>query len=125
LTTAKDLALEAVSAALTKNAYQPVLLNVNGLSSYADFILIFSGRSTRQVEAITETIQQELKARGHEPLGREGARGGQWMLLDYTDVVIHVFHHPMREFYDLEGLWSEATRVELDVPPELRVVHMA
>lgn len=125
MTGAKDLALEAVTAAFTKNAYQPVLLDVAALSSYTDFILILSGRSTRQVEAISEVIQRELKQRGHDPLGIEGERGGQWMLLDYADVVIHVFYHPMREFYDLEGLWSDALRVELDVPPELRVVQLA
>lgn len=114
-----------MAAAFTKNAYQPVLLDVTGLSSYADFILILSGRSVRQVEAVAEAIQQELKQRGHDPLGVEGERGGQWTLLDYNDVVIHVFHHPIREHYDLEGFWSDAPRVALEVPPELRVVHLA
>ena len=125
LTASRDLALEAVAAAFTKNAYQPVLLDVTELSSYADFILILSGRSVRQVEAVAEAIQQELKQRGHDPLGVEGERGGQWTLLDYNDVVIHVFHHPIREHYDLEGFWSDAPWVELEVPPELRVVHLA
>lgn len=117
--------MSAVEASYTKNAYQPVLLDVAEMSSYTDYILVLSGRSIRQVEAISEGIQHELKAQGHDPLGVEGRRGDQWILLDYTDVVIHVFHHPVREFYDLEGFWSEAARVELDVPPELRVVHLA
>jgi ribosome-associated protein len=124
-TESKTLALEAVAAAFTKNAYAPVLLDVAAVSSYTDLILVVSGRSTRQVEAIAEAIQQGLKEQGHDPLGVEGERGGQWYLLDYADVVIHVFFHPMREHYDLEGLWSEAARIELDVPPELRVVPMA
>lgn len=125
LTASRTLALEAVDAALTKNAYQPVLLDVAETSSYTDFILVLSARSVRQVEAIGEAIQHELKARGHDPIGVEGGRGGQWTLIDYADVVIHIFNHPVREFYDLEGLWSEAPRVELDVPPELRHVQLA
>lgn len=121
----RELALEAVDAAFTKNAYQPVLLDVSGLTSYTDFILILSGRSTRQVEAISQAIQHELKQRGIDPLGIEGERGGQWMLLDYNEVIIHVFDHPLREFYDLEGFWADAPTVELDIPPELRVVQLA
>lgn len=114
-----------MAAAFTKNAYQPVLLDVTSLSSYADFILVLSARSVRQVEAISEAIQHELKAGGTDPLGVEGGRGGQWTLLDYNDVVIHVFHHPIREHYDLEGFWSDAVRIDLEVPPELRVVQLA
>ena len=113
-----------LAAAFTKNALQPVLLDVTGFASYTDFILILSGRSTRQVEAIAEAIQQNLKEERHDPLGVEGERGSQWMLLDYGDVVVHVFYHPLRDYYDLEGLWSEAPRVRLEVPPELRAVQM-
>lgn len=123
--TAKNLALQAVNAAFTKNAYEPVLLDVSGLSSYTDFILILSGRSVRQVEAVAEAIQKGLKENGNDAMGVEGERGGQWTLIDYGDVVIHVFYHPVREYYDLEGLWSEASHVELEVPPELRVAQMA
>ena len=125
LTSSKTLALEAVQAAFTKNAYEPVLLDVSTLSSYTDFILILSGRSVRQVEAVAEAIQKEMKTAGHDAMGVEGERGGQWYLLDFGDVVVHVFYHPVREFYDLEGLWSEALKIELEVPPELRVAQMA
>lgn len=114
-----------MEAAFTKNAYEPVLLDVSEHSSYTDYILLLSGRSVRQVQAVSEAIQKELKQRGHDALGVEGQRGGQWYLLDFGDVVIHIFHHPVREYYDLEGLWAEAERVELDVPPELRVAQMA
>ena len=124
MTESKELALQALEAAFSKNALQPVLLDVSEQSSYTDYILIVSGRSSRQVEAITEAVQQELKGSGHDPLGIEGERGAKWVLLDYGDVVIHVFYHPNRELYDLEGIWSEAPRVELDVPPELQVVNM-
>jgi ribosome-associated protein len=118
----RQRALDAVQAAFTKNALQPVLLDVASLTSYTDFILILSGQSTRQVDAICRAIQEGMKQQGHGVLGVEGEKGSQWMLLDYGDVVVHVFYHPQREFYDLEGLWSEAPRVELDVPPELRHV---
>lgn len=114
--------MQALSAALTKNALKPVLLDIAALSSYADYLLIFSARSLRQVEAVTEAIQVQMKHLGHDPLGVEGERGSAWMLLDYGSVVVHVFHHPSREYYDLEGLWSEAPRVELEVPEELRYV---
>ena len=120
----RELALQALAAAFTKNALQPVLLDVSKLASYTDFILVLSGRSIRQVEAIREAIELGLKERGHNAHGVEGERGGQWMLLDYSDVVIHVFYHPQREYYDLEGLWADAPRVEVDVPPELRVAHV-
>ena len=124
LTSSKERALQALEAALTKNALQPVLMDVSQNSSYTNYILIFSGRSTRQVEAITEAIRQGMKGAGHEVLGVEGTRGAQWMLLDYSDVVVHVFYHPQRQFYDLEGLWSEAPRVPIVVPPELQYVDM-
>ena len=116
--------MQALDAALEKNALQPVMLDVSTSSSYTNFILVLSGRSTRQVEAITEAVRQGMKGAGHEPLGSEGSRGAQWMLLDYSDVVVHVFYHPLRQHYDLEGLWSEAPRVELEVPEELRYVDM-
>ncbi|MFH1130193.1 MAG: ribosome silencing factor [Pseudomonadota bacterium] len=118
--TPRELALAVVEAALVKNALEPVLLDVAKDCSYADYILVLSGRNTRQVEAIAEAIQKGMKERGYDPLSREGDRRGQWVLLDFNEVVVHIFYHPMREYYDLEGLWSEAKRVELDVPPELR-----
>lgn len=124
MTSSKELALQAVEASFTKNALQPVLLEVSQLSSYTDYILILSARSIRQVEAITEAIRQQLKGLGHDLLGAEGERAAPWMLLDYGDVVVHIFYHPQREFYDLEGLWSEAKRVELEVPAELRVAEV-
>jgi len=124
LDTSRELALQALEAAFTKNALEPVLLDVTKLSSYTNYILVLSGQSVRQVEAISEVIQKKMKDNHHDPLGVEGVRGGQWLLLDYGEVVVHVFYHPMRAHYDLEGLWSEAPRAELKVPPELRVVEM-
>ena len=99
-------------------ALEPVLIDVSSMGSYTDFIGIVSGRSDRQVDAIADGICQALKARGLYPLGQEGSGSGRWTLLDFGAFVIHVFYHPVREFYDLESLWIEAPRVKLDVPPE-------
>ena len=122
--TSRDLALFAATAAIEKHALEPVLLDVRANSSYTDFILILSGRSMRQVEAIGEALQLALKREGENPLGVEGERGGHWVLLDYGNLVINIFHHPMRDYYDLRGLHDEAEEVELDVPPEQRVASL-
>lgn len=113
-------ALRMLDAALDKKALEPVLLDVRGLCGYTDYLFIVSGRSDRQVDAITEGIRTHLANRGVRPLGVEGQGAGQWALLDYGDVVVHVFHHPVRERYDLEGLWIDAKRIELDVPAEAK-----
>ena len=111
-------AVAAMEAALDKRALEPVLIDVSGIGSYTDFIGIVSGRSDRQVDAIADGVSQAMKARGLQPLGQEGSGSGRWTLLDFGAFVIHVFYHPVREFYDLESLWIEAPRVKLDVPPE-------
>jgi len=114
----RALAIAAMEAALDKRALYPVLIDVSAMGSYTDFIGVVSGRSDRQVDAIAEAIGLSMKARGVYPLGREGSGTGRWTLLDFGAFVVHVFYHPVREFYDLESLWIEAPRVKLDVPPE-------
>jgi ribosome-associated protein len=114
----RGLAIAAIEAALDKHALAPVLVDVSSMGSYTDFIGIVSGRSDRQVDAIAENVCQVLKARGRRLYGQEGTGSGRWTLLDFGAFVIHVFYHPVREFYDLESLWIEAPRVKLDVPPE-------
>ena len=79
-----------------------------------------SGRSDRQVDAIADAVTQTLRAQGRRPIGVEGVKSGQWALLDFGDLVVHVFHHPVRLHYDLESLWHEAPRVPIDVPAEAR-----
>ena len=102
-----------VKAVLGMKALNVVVLDVHGLASFADTFIVCSGRSHRQVSAIAEFIQKDLKAKGIKPLGIEGLREGHWVLMDYGDVLIHVFYEPVRIFYDLEGLWSDAKRVEI------------
>jgi len=114
----RALAVAAIDAALDKKALAPVLIDVSAMASYTDFIGVVSGRSDRQVDAIAESIRQTMKERGRYALGTEGTGNGRWTLLDFGSVVIHVFYHPVREFYDLESLWIEAPRVPLDIPAE-------
>ena len=117
----RAIAMDAVDAALEKKGLEPVLLDVGALASYTDHILIVSGRSDRQVMAIADGIQEALAGRGVKPIGKEGGKGGQWTLLDFGDLIVHVFYHPLREFYDLESFWVDAPRVKLEVPPEARI----
>jgi len=113
-----EVAKVAIDAALDKKALLPVLIDVSAMASYTDFIAIVSGRSDRHVDAIAEGVLQAMKARGRSLLGQEGTGSGRWTLLDFGDVVVHVFYHPVREFYDLESLWVDAPRLPLKIPPE-------
>jgi ribosome-associated protein len=108
----------ALDAALEKKALMPVLIDVSAMASYTDFIGIVSGRSDRQVEAIADGVSQYMKLKGRRVIGHEGSGNGRWTLLDYGEIVIHVFYHPVREFYDLESLWIDAPRVKIAVPPD-------
>jgi ribosome-associated protein len=113
--------MAATEAALEKKALEPTLLDVSGQASYTDFILILSGRSDRHVQAVADAVEEALKRNGgRAALSVEGKRDGHWTLIDFGDLIVHVFYHPLREFYDLEGLWIDAPRVAIDVPPESR-----
>jgi ribosome-associated protein len=103
-------------AALEKKASDVAILDVRGLTSIADYFVIASGRSDTQVRAIAESIEERVREHGFRPLAVEGLRHGQWVLLDFGDVVAHVFYAPLREFYDLERLWSQAKRCALPDP---------
>ena len=100
-------------AALDHKAVDLVILEVKNLSSFTDYFVICSGNSDRQVQAIAAHLEEKLGQGGIRPLSIEGKREGRWVLLDYGDVVIHVFYQPVREFYNLERLWSDAPRIEL------------
>jgi len=112
MTEAHDAAIDVyIKSALGKKAGRVVALDVRELTSFADVFIICSGKSNRQVSAIAEFIQTDLKKQKIRPVSVEGAREGQWALLDYGHVIIHVFHEPVRAFYDLEGLWADARRI--------------
>jgi ribosome-associated protein len=114
------IAKAIIAASLEKKAIEPVLIDVCGRASYADFIGVVSGRSDRQVDAIADYVCEVMAAQGRRPIGREGARNGRWALIDFGDVVLHVFYHPLREVFDIESLWIDAPRVKLQVPAEAR-----
>ena len=97
-----------------KKAENLVVLELKGVSALADYFIICSGTSDRHVQAISHHIEAGLKKEGELALGMEGLREAKWVLLDYDDVIIHIFQKDERLFYDLESLWSECPR--LDVP---------
>ncbi len=108
----KTKSLLCMKAAIEKKAVDPVLLEMREIASIADYFFICSGKSDRQVQTIAQAIEKDLKKRGIQPLGQEGTLEGKWILMDYEDVVIHVFLEPVRAFYDLEGLWMDAPRID-------------
>jgi ribosome-associated protein len=107
----RQRALLCVNASLEKKAKDLIILKVKEISAFADYFIITSGTSDRQVRAIADAIQENLKKAEILPLGIEGEAAGQWILMDYSDVIIHIFLDNVRTFYDLERLWSEAPRM--------------
>ena len=112
----RETALLCVRYALDKKAYDLLLLEVGQYTSLADFFLICTGRSDTQVQAIAQSIHENLGKLGRRPRTVEGMSSGQWVLMDYGDVVVHIFLESTRVFYDLERLWARATAVTLPEP---------
>lgn len=107
----QERALLCINASLEKKAKNLIVLNVSKISAFADYFIICSGTSDRQVRAIAGAIQENLKKADILALGVEGDAAASWILLDYDDVIIHVFLESARAFYDLERLWSEAPQM--------------
>jgi ribosome-associated protein len=105
---ALQLAHRIVELATDKKAADIVLLDVGGLTTLADYFVICSGGSERQLGAIADGIVEGLKKESVRPIGREGAPNAHWVLVDYGSVIVHVMAWPERDFYALEKLWSEA-----------------
>lgn len=108
-----------VKSAIDKKAINPVVIDVRGNSSYADFLVICSGRNDRHVNGIANAIDEEVAAH-RLCVGNEGLANGQWVLLDYGDVIAHVFCGMKRHEYDLEKLWADVPRLAVNVPQELK-----
>jgi ribosome-associated protein len=108
-----DTAVVVARAGLARKARDVVLLDVRKLASYAEYFVIMSADSDRQLAAIADQIEDDLAEAGRNTFGKEGVRGGRWVLVDFGDIVAHVFHGDVRAFYDLEGLWSDAPRYEV------------
>ena len=96
-----------------KKAQDVVILDMRKISNITDFFIICSGNSTRQVRATADYIIEQLKQLGKRPWHIEGYRYALWLLLDYGDVVVHIFHAPTRQFYDLERLWGDAPLIKI------------
>ena len=108
------LAQDAVRLALDKKASDPILLDLRELEAVSDFFVIVSAASEVQVKAIVDHVEESLReTRGLKPWHIEGREGRHWMLLDYIDVVVHVFHEKTREYYLLERLWGDAKKIEI------------
>jgi ribosome-associated protein len=108
---ARKLAIDIAAAALEKKAVGLEILDVAGRVDYADFLVLMSGRSDRQVTALAEGIEEALRVHGRRPLNIEGRQAGRWVLMDFGDVIVHVFQEEVRSMYDIEGLWEDARRL--------------
>ena len=116
---ARKLSLAIAAAALERKATSVEFIDVSGKVDYADMLVLMSGRSERHVHAIAKGLQNDLREElAVVPLSVEGLTTSHWVLLDYNDVVVHVFEEDARCFYDLEGLWIDAGRVAIPNPPE-------
>jgi ribosome-associated protein len=111
VTESVDLACVAARAASEKQGEDVLVLDVRDLITITDYFVIASGSSDRQVKTIAEDIERALKDRGVKPVRVEGDGASRWILLDFVDLVVHVFHQEERDFYRLERLWVDAPRV--------------
>lgn len=103
----------AAAAAVGKKAIDPVALDLRSVAGVADYFLICSGSSEVQVKAIAEAVEEKLSEQSVRAWHIEGMEGRRWVLLDYVEFVVHVFHEKTREYYLLERLWGDASRVDL------------
>ena len=108
-----EKALLLIRFALDRKACDLVVLDVHDLTSIADYFIVCSGRSDRQVQSIAQGIEENAAEEGFRPFAVEGTQRGHWALIDFSDVIVHIFYEPVREFYDLDGLWGHAPRAEL------------
>lgn len=110
---AREIAVAIAVAALDKKAHALEILDVAGKVDYADFLVLMSGKSDRQVAALAQGIEEALRKKGKRALSIEGLPHAIWVLMDFGDVVVHVFQEDSRQLYDLDGLWMDAKRIPL------------
>ena len=111
---ARPTALAIAKAALDKKAEDVTVLDVRGLTSYADYFVVMTADSDRQASAIADHVEDTMKKAGVSKVSAEGYETGRWILVDYGDVVAHVMNKESRGFYDLEGLWADAPRFQVE-----------
>jgi ribosome-associated protein len=115
-----DRAMKCAELALEKKAFNVKILDIRGISTIADYLVIATGSSDKQVVAIADSIRIGLKKYG-KALDIEGAKEGKWVVIDYGDVIVHVFYTELRSYYNLDELWSQAPLVE--IPEEYQWEH--
>lgn len=115
---ARELATAVAIAALDKKASGLEVIDVAGRVDYADFLVLMSGRSDRHVAALSQSIEEALRKKGRRALSVEGLPHANWVLMDFGDVVVHVFQDDARSTYDLDGLWMDARRIPVPLPSE-------
>jgi ribosome-associated protein len=115
--TAQERAIKCAALALDKKALDVKVLEIGRISSIADFLVLVSGRSDKQAQAIADAVRQGLKKFG-KALDIEGVKEGKWIVIDYGDVIVHIFQEEMRRYYNLDELWGNAPEVE--IPAEYR-----
>ena len=115
---AQELALAIAQAALDKKALNVEIIDVGGKVDYCDYVVVMSAGSDRQANAIAKNVDTEMAKRGIKANSVEGLPQGAWVLMDFGDVVVHIFHQDTRGYYDLESLWFDAARVEVKDNPK-------
>lgn len=110
----RKTALAVAAAALDNKALNVDIIDVRGKVDYSDYVVIMSGRSDRHVAALARHVEEALRAKGERCLGVEGLPQARWLLMDFGDVIVHVFHQDTRGYYDLERLWIDAARVAVE-----------
>ncbi len=113
---ARAMAAAIAAAAIEKKAVAVEILDVAGKVDYADFLVIMTGRSDRHAQALAQGIEDALRQKSVRPVAVEGLPNGTWVLLDFGDVVVHVFQDEARQLYDIEGLWLDARRLPVAAP---------
>jgi ribosome-associated protein len=115
ITEARELALAIAEMGLEMKALNVEIIDVQGKVDYSDYVVVMSGKSDRQVSAVADRVQHHLlKSHGVRCIGVEGLPHSSWVLMDYGDVIVHIFHEDTRGYYDLESLWMDAARVSID-----------
>lgn len=109
-----DLAKLCAQVGLDSKGEDIVIIDVRGIASYTDHFVVMNGRSTRHVIGLAEALEGELRSKRVKASRAEGLTDGMWVLLDFDDVVVHIFYYEQREFYDLEGLWHEAPQIKVE-----------
>jgi len=109
-----DVAQICANAGLDTKAEEVVILDVRELYTFTDYFVIMNGKSTRHVQALAEAVEGKLRSKRVKESSAEGVQEGMWVLLDFDNVVVHIFYHEQRKFYDIEGLWSEGKEIEVE-----------